>query len=179
MRRVSSTPTLRDSNTPSSVDGSVPGRKLQKALTFNKPGPLFCAYAEDLQRTSRPLDRGMMGRGSLGPCPACGAVIADGDRRRSYNIVKKVVRQRVSRGPAEGAEVVEIAQDRTYLLTDRFIVKCHREGVGFACYLCFQHRDRDALCKGVESLVTHVLDKHDVFEYEGDPDIRDVTSAYR
>jgi hypothetical protein len=47
------------------------------------------------------------------------------------------------------------------------------------CYLCFQHRDHDALCKGVQSLVTHVLERHDINEYEGDPDIRDVTSAYR
>ncbi|KAB5511497.1 hypothetical protein GE09DRAFT_1180128 [Coniochaeta sp. 2T2.1] len=181
VRRISSTPTLRDSSTASSATADWTDRsRLQKAIAFNKPGPLFCPYAEDLQRTSRPLDRAFVGRCSCGPCPACGAIItSEGEGRRSWNIIKEVVRERRSCGPAEGAEVVEIIQDRTYLLTDRFIVKCHREGVGFACYLCFQHRDRDALCKGVQSLVTHVLEKHDIAEYETDPDIRDVTSAYR
>lgn len=185
VRRISSTPTLRDSTTSSTSTAAAPGRTdrrvpPQKALAFNKPGPLFCPYAEELQRTGRPLDRAFAGRGSCGPCPACGAVIAsEGEGRRSWNIVKEVVRERRSRGPSDGAEVVEIVQDRTYLLTDRFIVKCHREGAGFVCYLCFQYRDRDALCKGVQSLVTHVLEKHDISEYETDPDIRDVTSAYR
>lgn len=182
VRRISSTPTLRDSTASSSVAaaGRTDSRRPQKLIAFNKPGPLFCPYAEDLQRTSRPLDRAFVGRGTCGPCPACGAVIAsEGEGRRSWNIVKEVVRERRSRGPSDGAEVVEIVQDRTYVLTDRFIVKCHREGTGFACYLCFQHRDRDALCRGVQSLVTHVLEKHDISEYETDPDIRDVTSAYR
>jgi hypothetical protein len=182
VRRISSTPTLRDSSASSSAasGGWTDRRRPQKAIEFNKPGPLFCPYAEDLQRTSRPLDRAFVGRGACGPCPACGAIIAsEGEGCRSWNIVKEVVRERRSRGPSEGAEVVEIVQDRTYVLTDRFIVKCHREEVGFACYLCFQHRDRDALCKGVQSLVTHILEKHDISEYETDPDIRDVTSAYR
>ena len=45
--------------------------------------------------------------------------------------------------------------------------------------LCFQHRDRDALCKEIQSLVPHVLEKRDIAEYEFDADIRGVTSAYR
>jgi hypothetical protein len=102
---------------------------------------------------------------------------AEGEgRRREWNIVKEVVRERVARGPEE---VVEIVQDRTYLVTDRFLVKCHRPGAGYACCLCFRHRDRETLCKRLESLVTHVLEEHDVGEYEMDPDIRDVRSAYR
>jgi hypothetical protein len=136
VRRISSTPTLRDSTASSPAAASrsaVSRRPPQKAIAFNQPGPLFCPYAEDLQRTSRPLDRISFSRGISGACPACGAMIAtEPEGRRSWNIAKEVVRERRSRGPAEGAEVVEIVQCRTYLLTDRFIVKCHREGTGFA-----------------------------------------------
>ena len=71
-----------------------------------------------------------------------------------------------------GKEEVEY---KSYLLTTRFFVKCHREGGGFACYLCSKHRERDTVCKREESLVDHVGEKHGIGEYEGDGDIRDVS----
>jgi hypothetical protein len=187
VRRISSTPTLRDSSASTASSCVVSARPPPpRAIEFNQAGPLFCPYAESLQRSGRPLDRALVasgrGAGGLGPCPACGTIIAtESESRRSWNIVKEVVRERRSRDTtnAAAAEVVEIVQDRTYLVTDRFIVKCHREGAGFACYLCFRYRDMDAICKNVQSLVTHVLERHGVGEYERDGDIRDVTSAYR
>ncbi|KAB5545806.1 hypothetical protein GE09DRAFT_1175303 [Coniochaeta sp. 2T2.1] len=65
VRRISSTPTLRDGATASSATADWTGRsRQQKAIAFNKPGPLFCPYVEDLQRTSRPLHSQMPPRGS-------------------------------------------------------------------------------------------------------------------
>lgn len=71
-----------------------------------------------------------------------------------------------------GQEDVEY---RSYLLTTRFFVKCHREGGGFACYLCSKYRERDTVCKREESLVDHVGENHSIGEYAEDGDVRDVT----
>ncbi|KAK0609501.1 hypothetical protein B0T17DRAFT_512602 [Bombardia bombarda] len=205
VRRISSTPTLRAAAAPSSTTGTTstdsmastssissdlgwsssartstgrPPQTKALALAFHKGGPLFCPYAEDLQRARRPTDV------NPDPCPACGAMlgITTEAGHRSWKIDKEVVvrERRISRGgpshhPGAPDEFVKRFEDRTYLLTTRFLVKCHREGAGYACYLCFKHRERDTLCKGVESLVGHVSDKHSIREYESDPDIRDVT----
>ena len=75
------------------------------------------------------------------------------------------------RGPVVGPEAVKV---RTYLLTKRFIFKCHREGSGYACFLCFRHRDRDTLCKSEEGLVSHVTSRHSISEYDGDRDIKEL-----
>jgi hypothetical protein len=116
-------------------------------------------------------------------CVACGSGVGAGDEEdgcRSWRIEKEVaVRGRgYSRASDDGSEAIVI---RTYLLTRRFIFKCHRESSGYACYLCFRHRDRDTLCRSEEGLVSHVTSKHSISEYEGDRDIRDLnqTLPYR
>ncbi|KAK3325115.1 hypothetical protein B0H66DRAFT_547409 [Apodospora peruviana] len=200
VRRTSSTPTLRSSSTSTSTttdtssttsstttDSSdsrsrwaqphTPTRynqPPQKALTlFDKGGPLFCRYAEDLQRTRHALDERFFGGSCM--CPDCNVAI-DLSPAGGYKIDKEVViTERIIRPGSGATELVKRFEDRTYLLTSRFLVKCHRERVGFACYLCFRHRDKDTLCKTMQGLVGHVADKHDIREYETDPDIRDVT----
>jgi hypothetical protein len=88
---------------------------------------------------------------------------------RSLTLEKEVIRDRINRDD----ETFEVVEDWTFLLSNRFIVKCHREGGGYACYLCYRRRGIDTLCRGMESLVNHVMDKHDIAEYESDPDIRE------
>ena len=169
VRRISSTPSLRDGGPP-------PGyHRPRQALTFDKAGPLFCPYAEELQKTKRPLARPFL-RGGSGACPACDMVIPV-EEGHSWKIDKELVRERMSRHDA--GEVVEIVEERTFLLSNRFLVKCHRDGSGFACYLCYRNRDSDTLCRGMESLVNHVLDKHEIREYEEDPDITPAPHMYR
>ena len=65
----------------------------------------------------------------------------------------------------------ERIEERTYLLSNRFVVKCHRERVGFACVLCARYRERDTIVGSVQGLVRHVWQKHNVEEYEMEPDI--------
>lgn len=171
MRRTSSTPSLRDRPTGSVWSGRRPP---QNTLTYHNHGPLFCRGAEELQHPSRPLDH------SLAPCPACGAG-GDGPRGcQPWRIEKEVAvrglsaRQdrRPSRGGSDdGSETIVV---RSYVLTARFIFKCHREGSGYACYLCFCQRDRDTLCRSEEGLVNHITSKHSSIEYEGDSDIKEL-----
>lgn len=119
----------------------------------------------------------MFDEGGTRTCPVCDGIIAI-EADRSWRMEKEVVRDRVSKGLHE-KEIVELVEVRTYMLTNRFLVKCHREGVGYACYLCFRHRQSDTLCKGMRRLVDHVVENHTIGEYETDPDIRDVSALYQ
>lgn len=181
-----------------------------------KSGPLFCPYAKDLQQQQPRLlvdDRIFSSSSSAGRggCPACGATIplssSSSASGGGYKFEKEVVvTERVVPSQAAtnsslsvtvaGAPVVEYVkrfEDRVYILTPRFLAKCHRpgaesgsvsgrggttgngQGKGYACYLCYRNRERDTLLKTLRGLVGHVRDKHDIREYEVEVDIRDVT----
>lgn len=171
VRRVSSTPDMR-SDAGSGMGGGkemvVRGRGRGgggEVVRFNRPGPLFCPFAEDLQRANRPLPRG--------ECPACRTVLPVPDR--PFVVSKEVLKDRVSRPAEDGTmEVVEYVEDRRYAVSSRFLWKCHREATGFACWLCWRFRDGDTLCKGVEGLVRHLGERHSVQELEQEEDLRAV-----
>jgi len=183
VRRISSTPSLRDHDTESVWSQQRPP---QKALTYSNGSALFCRCAEELQRTNRPLDSCIAVDRTSAVCSACGAGAGAGDEEdgcRAWRIEKEVaVRggssrredRRCSRGSDDGSETVVV---RTYVLTRRFVFKCHREGSGYACYLCFRHRDRDTVCRSEEGLVSHVTSKHNISEYESDRDIRELNRS--
>ncbi|KAK3373204.1 hypothetical protein B0T24DRAFT_666507 [Lasiosphaeria ovina] len=173
-----------------------------RALTrFDQNGPLFCRFAEHLQHRSRShadMDS-LYGGGGGGGCPVCGAELgvldgSPGTGSQAWRIEKEVVVERERRtargsphrsadyshghGSGVGTETIEdVVVTRTFVLTDRFLAKCHRAGAGYACYLCFRHRERDTLCKGDEGLVSHVSNQHSISEYEGDPDIKEAPRA--
>lgn len=105
-------------------------------------------------------------------CPACGAGL--GAMGRPWRIEAEVTLQR-----EQGREVVEVVEVRTYQVGPRFLVKCHREGAGFACYLCRCHRERDTICEDVPTLVRHLVEKHEIGEYLEDGDIREVEGVKR
>ena len=67
----------------------------------------------------------------------------------------------------------EIMETREFHLGQRFIVKCHTPDGEYACVLCSRHRDVDAICRSVESLVNHVGRYHDITELERDPDLKE------
>jgi hypothetical protein len=187
IRRTSSTPSLRGHSRDSVWSHRQP---TQKAIADGNGGALFCRCAEEVQRSDTPLENFMAMRHSSALCAACGvgAGVKDKvDGSRAWRIEKEVALRsgsstrndrRYSRGPDDGSETIVV---RTYLLTKRFVFKCHREDDGYACYLCFRHRDRDTLWRSEESLVSHVTSKHSIAEYEGDRDIREInrTLPYR
>jgi hypothetical protein len=173
VRRISSSPMLRLEGPP----GSEGPKRAGTMVMFNNPGPLFCRYAEMLQDSRRPLDA-VFDEGGACECPACGAGMPI-EPGRAWKIDKELVRERLTKGGPYDDQVVETFEDRTYALGNRFLIKCHRAGAGFACVLCYRHRERDTLCESMETLVNHVWKKHEVWEYESDPDIKDVSSNYR
>jgi hypothetical protein len=134
---------------------------------FDTSGPLFCKYAIQLQDTGAPLDACFAPGGSQA-CPVCGTRIGI-QPGRAWKIDKELVHEKRAGGKYED----EFIEERTYYINNRFIVKCHREGAGFACILCFRYRDADTLCESAQRFVNHVWKKHSVAEYDTDPDIEE------
>jgi hypothetical protein len=129
-------------------------------------GPLFCRYAVSLQNSVRtPLDPAFASGGS-NRCPECAAYIAV-EQGCAWKIIKEVV-HKVASTPKYDEEQIE---ELIYLLNNRFVIKCHRERVGFACVLCARYREGDTIVASAQGLVRHVWQKHNVDEYEMEPDI--------
>jgi hypothetical protein len=139
------------------------------AMEFDASGPLFCRYSADLQDSNQPLDV-CFSKGGSGACPSCGTKVGV-EEGRAWKIVKEIIHDRISTEEYDD----EVIEERTYLISNRFMVKCHREKAGFACILCYRNRDRDTLCETANGLVKHVWAKHDVAEYESEPDIREAS----
>jgi len=134
---------------------------------FDTDGDLFCSYATSLQKYDEPLHPNFMRDGSLA-CPGCGTRIAI-QPGRSWRIDKELVHEKRSGGRFENEHI----EERTYFVSNRFIVKCHRPGAGFACILCFKYRDSDTLCENTQRFVNHIWKKHSYAEYEADGDIEE------
>ncbi|KAK0668024.1 hypothetical protein QBC41DRAFT_128342 [Cercophora samala] len=198
IRRTSSTPSLRADHPPvrKALPPAAPPSLYHddSRSGIDTKGPLFCPYAADLQRSPSPALLHVT-------CPACGTSlegppVGRDDRegcQSSWRIEKEVVvrdrdRERVwehrgrssSRGSRYG-DRDEKGDTRSFILTPRFVAKCHRPDSGYACYLCFCHRDRDTLCRTEEALVSHVASKHSIAEYKQDCDMKETarTLPYR
>lgn len=165
-----------------SGSGTGTGNEQSKALVHQRMssgGPLFCECAEELQLTGRVVDEILVSAGDGSYiCSACGASLKTA-RHGSWRIEKEVTVREEEHDSRDRRETVSVAhmQVRTFVLTGRFLVKCHREETGFACCLCYRHRVRDTLCPDVESLVSHVAEQHYIPEYLGDPDIKEATRS--
>lgn len=61
--------------------------------------------------------------------------------------------------------------ERIFLVGTRFIVKCHRDGGGYACALCSEHSNADTVCSEVRALVEHLWKDHSSVELELDDNI--------
>ncbi|KAK4243541.1 hypothetical protein C7999DRAFT_44669 [Corynascus novoguineensis] len=183
MRRISSTPSLQEH---SATPGSSHRRLLQNTATSANGNPLFCICARELQHSNRPLESILVAHKALAVCGACGVGVEVGeevDGCRSWRIEKEVAVRRLNsarndrRHSLSGGSESDNIMLRTFLLTQRFIFKCHREKSGYACYLCFLHRDGDTLSTSEEGLVSHITSKHGITEYESDPDIKELNKV--
>jgi len=63
---------------------------------------------------------------------------------------------------------------RVFLVNNRFVVKCHREGAGFACVLCARFRESDTVCREVGALMEHLWKDHTAEELEKDDDVFEI-----
>jgi hypothetical protein len=122
---------------------------------------LFCVYARDLQNHLRlPLtDNYKEGGDNL--CPFC--------------------RTHISTRPGKAWEIITDSckgggryRRRIFLVKNRFVIKCHREGAGFACVLCARFKESDTVCREVGALMDHLWKEHTSEELEKDDDIFEV-----
>ncbi|KAF1964039.1 hypothetical protein BU23DRAFT_494175 [Bimuria novae-zelandiae CBS 107.79] len=118
----------------------------------------FCLYAIDLQRHgSQPLAASITSEPSP-YCPYCKRSLHLSPRR-SWEIFKD-----------------DGVQERCFHVQNRFVVKCHREGVdgGYSCVLCSQSASHETVCGDVKALVKHVWQDHSIGELEAEPDVSEV-----
>ncbi|KAK4196792.1 hypothetical protein QBC40DRAFT_5443 [Triangularia verruculosa] len=197
IRRTSSTPSLRGDLANGGDRDYPPARKAlppppapssvyhdENRSGINSKGPLFCPYAVDLQRGPSPRLLHTI-------CPACGISLKGPPDERdggqsSWRIEKEVVVrdrgrdrdwERRGRSSSRGSRYDDHdgkVETRSFILTPRFVAKCHRPDSEYACYLCFCHRDQDTLCRTEEALISHVAGKHGISEYKQDRDMKEM-----
>ncbi|KAI4596853.1 hypothetical protein KJ359_005198 [Pestalotiopsis sp. 9143b] len=139
----------------------------KRASTIMEADPLYCRYALDLQyMRNKPLAATFAPGGSC-RCPECG-VRLDVESDDFWEIDKRNVV--TTDGGDRYRERREVIEEREFHLGQRFIVKCHTPDGEFACVLCSRHRERDAICPSVKSLVNHVGRFHDISELEREVD---------
>jgi hypothetical protein len=119
---------------------------------------LYCAYARDLQKFSdQPLADAYQVDGD-GRCPYCKFISTR--RGKAWEIVKEDEENR--------------DMERVFLLQQRFIVKCHREGGGFACLICSRFSTTDTVTQDARDLVDHLWREHTCRELREQEDITEV-----
>ncbi|EMD65672.1 hypothetical protein COCSADRAFT_139900 [Bipolaris sorokiniana ND90Pr] len=122
------------------------------------PGHLYCQYAYDLQRDpTQPLHPTLLTTKDA-RCPHCAG---------SLHL-----------SPGKAWEISKWAGDteRTFQVSNRFVVKCHRDGpdAQYCCVICSKYSDSDTICGDVKALVKHLSDEHDVRELKHEEDIVEV-----
>lgn len=154
-------PTMRDCATTSGNRGRSRSRRSKSGHgdSSSLSSRLFCPYALDLQRhLYQPLANTYHVGGSR-CCPYCRFVF--GTRPdKAWEIVLDDTRSGTG--------------TKTFLIGDRFLVKCHREGGGLACVLCRRFKTHDTVCPEIADLVDHIWREHAVEEVEDDDDMREV-----
>ncbi|KAH8199630.1 hypothetical protein TruAng_006223 [Truncatella angustata] len=136
----------------------------KRASTIMDAEPLYCRYALDLQYVrNKPLAAAFAPGGSC-RCPGCG-VRLDVESDDFWEIDK-----RAPRVVMDGRYEREVLEEREFHLGQRFVVKCHTPDGEYACVLCSRHRERDAICPTVKSLINHVGKFHDIRELEQEVD---------
>ncbi|KAK7182215.1 hypothetical protein PSPO01_11688 [Paraphaeosphaeria sporulosa] len=115
----------------------------------------FCLYALDLQRhASQPLASTI----SSDPSPYCPYC------KRSLHL-----------SPGRSWEIFKDdgARERCFHVQNRFVVKCHREGVdgGYSCVVCATSASHETVCGDVNALVKHVWQDHTIGELKAEQDI--------
>ncbi|KXJ96335.1 hypothetical protein Micbo1qcDRAFT_191137 [Microdochium bolleyi] len=138
----------------------------KRASTIVDTDPLFCRYSLDIQYIKKKPLAASFAPGGECRCPDCGLRL-DVESDDFWEINKRVP---VVVPDGRGYEK-EVIEERSFHLGQRFVVKCHTPDGEYACVLCSRHRDADAICPTIETLVHHVGKFHTMAELEKDPDL--------
>lgn len=128
--------------------------------TENSPNTHYCLYARDLQRHPSQSLHSSITSSSPPYCPYC---------KRTLHL-----------SPGKSWEIFKDDEgvERCFQIQNRFVVKCHREGVdgGYSCILCSRSRTArmDTVCGDVKALIRHVWMDHDAMELELEEDAVEV-----
>ncbi|KAF2814909.1 uncharacterized protein BDZ99DRAFT_515672 [Mytilinidion resinicola] len=127
--------------------------------TRSAPHGLYCLYSLDLQEhIDQPLADNYR-EGGDGRCPYCSTIV-NTRPGRAWELVKE--------------DDADIEVDRSFRVTNRFVVKSHREGSSFACVLCTREQPSDTVCESIPALIDHIWKEHSCAEYEREIDIVEV-----
>ncbi|KAF2738368.1 hypothetical protein EJ04DRAFT_520335 [Polyplosphaeria fusca] len=138
-----------------------PPHKPRSVGSDSTSSSLYCPYARDLQNDPhQPLSDDYKAEGN-GQCPYCRFYIAT-SAGRSWEF-SKIDGQDRKRG-----------RGRQFMMSNRFVIKSHRDGGGYACLLCSKHRKADTGCKDVNALVEHIRREHSIGEIVDEVDIEEV-----
>ncbi|KAH7402695.1 hypothetical protein BKA66DRAFT_449303 [Pyrenochaeta sp. MPI-SDFR-AT-0127] len=125
-----------------------------------KSGPhdLYCLYALDLQRhATQPLSASI----TSDPepyCPHCQQTL------------------HLSSGKAWEILKEDDGYKRCFQVSNRFVVKCHRDGPDgqYSCVLCSRSAPIDTVCGDVKALVKHIWEDHNIRELKHEEDIVEI-----
>ncbi|KAH8693316.1 hypothetical protein GQ44DRAFT_719687 [Phaeosphaeriaceae sp. PMI808] len=122
------------------------------------PHDLYCLYSIDLQRhPSQPLSASITSD-HVPNCPHCKRIL------------------HLSPGKAWEVRKDEGSYERCFQISNRFVVKCHRNTADgqYSCVLCSRHANVNSVCGDVKALVRHIWADHSVAELKHEEDITEV-----
>ncbi|KAF2501552.1 hypothetical protein BU16DRAFT_522510 [Lophium mytilinum] len=127
--------------------------------TRSAPHGLYCLYSLDLQEhIDQPLADNYR-EGGDGRCPYCSTIV-NTRPGRAWELVKE---------DDTGMKV-----DWAFRVTNRLVVKSHRESGNFACVLCTREQPLDTVCESIPALIDHIWKEHSCAEYWREIDIVEV-----
>jgi hypothetical protein len=119
---------------------------------------LYCLYAIDLQRhRNQPLSTSITSD-PVPYCPHC--------------------KNTLHLSPGKAWEVIkrDDGDERVFQVSNRFVVKCHRDNADgqYSCVLCSRHTDVDTVCGDVKALIKHIWEDHSIAELKHEEDVTEV-----
>ena len=119
---------------------------------------LYCLYAIDLQRhATQPLSASITSD-PVPNCPHCKQTL-NLSSGRAWEILKE-----------------EDGYERCFQVSNRFVVKCHRDGPDgqYSCVICSIYGTVDTVCGDVKALIKHISEDHDIRELKHEEDIVEI-----
>jgi hypothetical protein len=124
---------------------------------------LYCPYASDLQRHRDQQLSSSITSDASPYCPHC--------------------KNTLHLSPNKAWEVVKSddGYERRFQVSNRFVVKCHRDGADgqYACVLCSRHASCVSVCGDVKALIKHIWEDHTVAELKHEEDVTEVVELVR
>lgn len=150
--------TWRSRPEPERTDAETTSMTGPTSCGTNSPNDLFCLYASDLQRHRDQSLASSITSDSIPSCPYCKGTLHLSPGK-AWEIIKE-----------------DDGFDRCFQVSNRFVVKCHRDGPDgqYACVLCSERGSVNTVCGDVKALVKHLWSDHTIRDLKHEEDIVEV-----